>query len=310
MADDIQLNLGSTFDNPNVENSGVLTDYVGIADDSRDQLEKLGVNLGGGAGLSFPSDISDNYITFTPKQRGKSKKLTPVGGPGGSGITLPIPSNMSTGYNAQYDTGTGIGVLGNFAKDVASGAQQFSGEAAGQAAVEQIKAIGLSASPEVAALLGAGLSGTPIGAGVGAALGGAARGAAVGLGIAVNPHLAVIFSGVNFRSHQFQYKFSARNSGESNALREIIKRFKLNMVPTIDGAAFFKYPNEFDISFSSKHEKYMFKFGTNVLTDFQINYNPDGGSYFHDNGAPVSVSMSLTFTEIDILTQEKIEDGR
>jgi len=122
--------------------------------------------------------------------------------------------------------------------------------------------------------------------------------------------LAVIFSGVNFRSHQFQYKFSARNSGESDALREIIKRFKLNMVPTIDGAAFFKYPNEFDISFSSKHEKYMFKFGTNVLTDFQINYNPDGGSYFHDNGAPVSVSMSLTFTEIDILTQEQIEDGR
>ena len=310
MADDIQLNLDAAFGNLDAENSGVLTDYVGIADDSGDQLEKLGVNLGGGAGLSFPSDISDNYITFTPKQRGKSKKLTSTGGPGGGGITLPIPSNMSTGYNAQYDTGTGIGVLGNFAKDVASGAQQFDAAAAGTAAVEQLKAIGLSASPEVAALLGAGLSGTPIGAGVGAALGGAARGAAVGLGIAVNPHLAVIFSGVNFRSHQFQYKFSARNSGESDALRKIIKRFKLNMVPSIDGAAFFKYPNEFDIAFSSKHEKYMFKFGTNVLTDFQINYNPDGGSYFHDNGAPVSVSMSMTFTEIDILTQEKIEDGR
>ena len=306
---DIMDNIGSAFDNLNADNASSLTDYVGIADDVGDQLKKLGVNLGGSAGLSFPSDISDNYVTFSPKQRGKSKKLTPAGGSGGGGITLPIPSNMSTGYNAQYDTGTGIGVLGNFAKDVASGAQQFDAAAAGTAAVEQLKAIGLSASPEVAAILGGVVKG-PMAAGVGAALGGAARGAAVGLGIAVNPHLAVIFSGVNFRSHQFQYKFSARNSGESDALREIIKRFKLNMVPSIDGAAFFKYPNEFDISFSSKHEKYMFKFGTNVLTDFQINYNPDGGSYFHDNGAPVSVSMSLTFTEIDILTQEQIEDGR
>jgi hypothetical protein len=311
---DVMDNIGSALDNLNADNASSLTDYVGIADDVGDQLKNLNVNLGGSAGLSFPSDISDNYVTFSPKQRGKSKKLTPTGGPGGGGITLPIPSNMSTGYNAQYDTGTGIGVLGNFAKDVASGAQQFSGEAAGQAAVEQLKAIGLSASPEVAAMLGAGAAGMvgmgALGAGVGAALGGAARGAAVGLGIAVNPHLAVIFSGVNFRSHQFQYKFSARNSGESDALRKIIKRFKLNMVPSIDGAAFFKYPNEFDIAFSSKHEKYMFKFGTNVLTDFQINYNPDGGSYFHDNGAPVSVSMSMTFTEIDILTQEQIEDGR
>ena len=312
MADDstIDLTLPSSITGESKPAYPGARDFVGEAEESRDQLEKLGVNLGGSAGLSFPSDISDNYVTFSPKQRGKSKKLTSTGGPGGGGITLPIPSNMSTGYNAQYDTGTGIGVLGNFAKDVASGAQQFDAAAAGTAAVEQLKAIGLSASPEVAALLGAGLSGTPMGAGVGAALGGAAQGAAVGLGIAVNPHLAVIFSGVNFRSHQFQYKFSARNSGESDALREIIKRFKLNMVPTIDGAAFFKYPNEFDIAFSSKHEKYMFKFGTNVLTDFQINYNPDGGSYFHDNGAPVSVSMSMTFTEIDILTQEKIEEGR
>jgi hypothetical protein len=281
-----------------------------VTDASSDQAGELLAPIQSSAALRFPSDISDNYITFLPKQRGKSKKLTATKGSEFGSITLPIPSNMSTGYNAQYDTGTGIGVLGNFARNIAGGAQQFSAEAAGQAAVEQLKAVGLSASPEVAALLGAGLSGTPLGAGVGAALGGAARGAAVGAGIAVNPHLAVIFSGVNFRSHQFQYKFSPRNKGESDSLLSIIKKFKLNMVPSIDGAAFFKYPNEFDIKFNAKQEKYMFKFGTNVLSDFQINYTPDGGSYFHENGAPVSVSMSLTFTEIDILTQDKVDGGR
>ena len=280
-----------------------------ITNAASDAVGDLLQPISGGGGLRFPGDISDNYITFSPKNRGKSTKLTPTKGRAGGSITLPIPSNLSTGYNAQYDTGTGLNVLGNFAQQVASGETQFSAEAAGAAAVEQAKAIGLSASPEVAALLGAGLSG-PLGAGVGAALGGAARGAAVGAGIAVNPHLAVIFSGVNFRTHSFQYKFSPRDAGESATLKNIIKKFKLNMHPTIEGAAFFKYPNEFDIAFNSKNENFLFKFGTSVLSDFQINYNPDGGSYFHDNGAPVSVGLSLTFTEIDIITQEKIDEGR
>ena len=276
---------------------------------SSDALKSVLEPISAGGNLRFPGDISENYISFLPKNRGKKTKLTPVNSSSSGGITLPIPSNLSTGYNAQYDTGTGIGVLGNFAQQVASGDAQFSAEAAGAAAVEQAKAIGLSASPEVAALLGAGVSG-PFGAGVGAALGGAARGAAVGAGIAVNPHLAVIFSGVNFRTHSFQYKFSPRDAGESTTLKNIIKKFKLNMHPTIEGAAFFKYPNEFDIAFNSKNENFLFKFGTSVLSDFQINYNPDGGSYFHDNGAPVSVGLSLTFTEIDIITQEKIDEGR
>ena len=280
-----------------------------ITQASSDALRSALEPISAGGNLRFPGDITDNYISFLPKNRGKSTKLTRVNSSSSGGITLPIPSNLSTGYNAQYDTGTGLQVLGNFAQQVASGETQFSAEAAGAAAVEQAKAIGISASPEVAALLGAGLSG-PIGAGVGAALGGAARGAAVGAGIAVNPHLAVIFSGVNFRTHSFQYKFSPRDAGESTTLKNIIKKFKLNMHPTIEGAAFFKYPNEFDIAFNSKNENYLFKFGTSVLSDFQINYNPDGGSYFHENGAPVSVGLSLTFTEIDIITQEKIDEGR
>ena len=82
------------------------------------------------------------------------------------------------------------------------------------------------------------------------------------------------------------------------------------MHPEVEGAAFFKYPDEFAIAFSGKNENFMFNFGTSVLSDFQVNYNPDGGSYFHTDGAPVSVGMQLTFTEIDILTKDQIAKGR
>jgi len=279
---------------------------------SLDFLSELESGLFDSSGVRFPNDITDNYITFTAKNRGKKTKLMSTKDGGGGSITLPIPSNLSTGYNAQYDTGTGIGVVGEFARNEFAGMDNSI--SAGAAAVEQLKAIGLSASPELGALLGGAIADKfgagALGLGVGAAFAGAARGAAVGAGIAVNPHLAVIFSGVNFRTHQFQYKFSPRDASESDNLKNIIKKFKLNMHPSIESAAFFKYPNEFDIEFSSSHKNYLFEFGTSVLTDFQINYNPDGGSYFHDNGAPVSVGLSLTFTEIDIITQDKINEGR
>ena len=281
-----------------------------------DALGALEAGSGSG-GLRFPDDLSDNYITFTVNNRNRETKPQDVKSAAGAMVALPIPSNLSTGYGAQYDTGTGLGVLGAKARDIARSGDPIqsavdavqSGDMADTLAA-QAKAIGLQASPEVLAVLGGIVTRGPLGAGVGAALGAGATGAAVGAGIAVNPHLAVIFDGVNFRSHSFQYKFSPRSSNESSNVREIIKVFKKHMLPTLsDGKAFFEYPDEFKIKFNSKNEKFLFKIGTSVLTDFQINYNPDGGSYFHHNGAPVSVSLQLSFTEIDILTQAKIEEG-
>ena len=308
---DLDDNLNTAFGDLDVDNSGVLTDFGQVVDEFADALDKLNNGISSASGIRFPSDISQNYVTFTPQPRTRAmKKDGAKAQSGGGGITLPIPSNMSTGYNAQYDTGTGIGVLGNFTTDQMQAGTIPTAAQTGQAVAQQMAAIGLSASPEIMALVGAGLSGTPIGAGVGAALGGIAQGAALGAGIAANPHLAVIFTGVNFRSHTFTYKFSPRDASESATIKNIITRFKKHMHPDVEGPAFFKYPDEYAIKFSGKNEDYMFNFGSSVLTDLQVNYNPDGGSYFHDNGAPVSVGLQLTFTEIDILTKDQIAKGR
>lgn len=318
MADDtFNLNLPASITGESQPAYPGAQDFTGEAEESRASLDALGIlsrglsSVSAGGGLRFPVEISENYVTFTPQPRNRAtKKDGAKAKGGGGGITLPIPSNMSTGYNAQYDTGTGIGVLGDFTRDNINAGIKPTAAEAGQAVAQQMAAIGLQASPEILALLGAGLSGTPIGAGVGAALGNIARGAAVAAGVAANPHLAVIFTGVNFRSHTFTYKFSPRDAGESTTIKNIIRRFKKHMHPDVEGPAFFKYPDEFAIAFSGKNESFMFNFGTSVLSDFQVNYNPDGGSYFHTDGAPVSVGMQLTFTEIDILTKDQIADGR
>lgn len=263
--------------------------------------------------------INSPAVHFVINDRQKEKKKDFGGGVVGV-IGLPVPANLSTGYGMAYDTGTGLGVLGNQAFErVRAGGDinDIVGSLRGSNVIDVVKqaaiAGGASIGPQVAAAAGAafasGVAGAAGGAAVGNALGGVAQGAIAGAGLAVNPHLAVLFTGPRFRVHQFNYKITPKSAGESTALTETIKQFKLAMAPAIDSLAFFDYPNEFYIRFPA-NSQHLFKIGASVLTDFTVNYTPDGGSYFHDNGAPVSVSMSLSFTEIDVITKAKIEEGR
>ena len=263
--------------------------------------------------------INSPAVHFVINDRQKEKKKDFGGGVVGV-IGLPVPANLSTGYGMAYDTGTGLGVLGNQAFErVRAGGDinDIVGSLRGSNVIDVVKqaaiAGGASIGPQVAAAAGAafasGVAGAAGGAAVGNALGGVAQGAIAGAGLAVNPHLAVLFTGPRFRVHQFNYKITPKSAGESTALTETIKQFKLAMAPAIDSLAFFDYPNEFYIRFPA-NSQHLFKIGASVLTDFTVNYTPDGGSYFHDNGAPVSVSMTLSFTEIDVITKAKIEEGR
>ena len=266
------------------------------------------------AGLSFPSDLGTRHVSFQQMHRNRETTRTNADRNPGAIVLLPIPTGLSTGYNAQYSQ-DGLGVLGNQASQIsgASGSiqsaiKQVNGMDIADVVGAQVKAIAASASVEVGALLGGLAGGFGAGA-LGAAGAGIAVGALQGAGKAVNPHLAVLFQGVNFRTHSFQYKFSPRSSQESSRLKQIVYMFKNAMHPTTDGLAFFDYPDEFNINFPNDGD-FLFDIGTSVLTDFQINYAPDGGSYFHQNGAPVSMSLSLQFTELDILTKTEIDGGR
>ena len=277
-----------------------------------DSLGKLNKSLSGGNGLRFPSDLGSRAVHFKIQTREREKQRIGTSTKPGALIALPIPSNLQTGYGASYGQ-QGIGVLGETGRAIIQGSEnvnQALAELKNQginALSEQAKAIAASSSAEVAGVIAAAIGGPLTGLSA-AALTGLGVGGLLGAGLAVNPHLAVLFEGMNFRNHTFSYKFSARDESESNSLKNIIKEFKNAMHPTEKGLAFFQYPDEFKISFPQ--DEFLFKVGNSVLTNFAIDYTPDGGSYFHQNGAPVSVSLSLQFTELDILTKDEIAEGR
>ena len=161
----------------------------------------------------------------------------------------------------------------------------------------------------IGAKTGGALAGFLIGAG---GIGSVVTGQLLQEGIAINPHLAVIFRGVGFREHGFQYKFVARNQSESDTLKNIIEAFRFHMLPsnaiggsgTTVGLAF-DYPDEFELSFSEKIKSNLYEIGTSVLKNMQVTYNGENlPIFFEDTGAPVSIALTLQFQEVKLYTRD------
>ena len=258
-----------------------------------------------GESLVFPADLRQlaQLIMFKPMTYSRKKRKMAAQEFRKGAISLPIPGNFSTAYSTAYSD-TELGTL-------TPAGERIGQSLSGASIVDEIRAgMRWEASKLVQDVLG-----TIKGAGTAAAINAATSinpglRASVSLnrGIAVNPHLALVFNGVGFRTHQFSYKFTAKNPTESNILQNIIKRFKIHMHPALDTAGFeFVYPDQFYIKVIGT-AGYTFQIGRSVLTDFSVNYNGSGiPAFFEQTGAPVEIEITMTFKEIDIITRDELE---
>jgi hypothetical protein len=136
-----------------------------------------------------------------------------------------------------------------------------------------------------------------------------------GFNLAKNPHQEQMFNGVDFRTFDFAFKFNPKSEPDTKTVVEIIKVFKKNMLPSMQKNAiqrFWNYPNEFDIQFLASDQDNshnLFKFGRCALVSTHCNYTSSGVWAAFRNGHPVEVELTLNFTELEILSQEKIDAG-
>jgi len=283
----------------------------------------------GGEQFYFPSELPSirHWVAFRIAKNNKFRRDEVTKEDTETTIFLPVPQNIATGYSAEYSN-PGLGPFGAAGAAFGARARDVSGldaEGIANALASDIRAgatnidalkdqvkfgllniLASGATEGVGALVGAATGGI-FGAGAGAAAGGAAQGALAGAGIAVNPGLATLFTGVNFRTHSFSYKFIPKSSEESTELYLIINRFKSAMAPSYLGENhFFDYPNQFDIEFH--YPEYLFDIGASVMTGFDVNYSTENGSYFNKDNSPVSVTLSMTFQELTVVTKENIRD--
>jgi len=136
-------------------------------------------------------------------------------------------------------------------------------------------------------------------------------------GNATNPYMEVFFGGMELRTFQYNFTFAPKNQDETDDAKKIIEIFRFHMAPELQGEnmRYLTLPSTFDIHYMYQHSKdiaientFYNKIATCVLTNVAVDYAPNGVKSFAD-GAPTSITMSLSFTETEILTKERINQG-
>ena len=224
-------------------------------------------------------------------------------------VAIYLPPNIQDSYSVQYNE-TETGMLGFLA---ASGGSAL--EAIQSGDMEQLARVGLGAGTgvltETLKNLGLGIAETFTQAEGGYELLNQV------FGRAANPHMEVLFSGVSLRQFTYNFTFMPRNEEEQQEVRNIIELFRFHAAPELrEGhSMFLTLPSEFDIHYmyqpasgEATENSFYNKIATCVLKGVNVDYTP-GGVRSHGDGSPVKITMTLNFTETEMITKDHINAG-
>ena len=110
-----------------------------------------------------------------------------------------------------------------------------------------------------------------------------------------------------------------RSEQEARQCKLIIRSFKQNMAPksNLEGGQvggtgiFLKSPNIFELSYKkgSRDHPFLHKFKQCFLTNFSVNYTAEGTHTTYDDATPVSMTMDMTFKEIEPIYDTDYKDS-
>jgi len=115
-------------------------------------------------------------------------------------------------------------------------------------------------------------------------------------GNAVNPNAELLFRGPVLRDFGFRFTMIARSQPEASEIRKIVQFFKAGSAPKYQNAAFLGSPDIFQLEY--KPQTVLNKFKPMSLNKITIDYAPDGYWAAYGDSHPVSIVMSLEFSEI------------
>jgi len=230
-----------------------------------------------------------------------------------SNIMLPLPTNLQDSFNVRiqrFDQEIGGELIASGASLGAGSGDMSMGQLTGALAAA-IPGIDMSAYAggniteqlsKDAAFLGRRT--------IDKAFSGASRNVDAGLGSTVNPKAALVFEGVELKTHTFNWTLAPRSENESRMIRDIGNTIKRNILPSYGSVgggalsrALLNYPSTVDIFFFGIDPSYFMYFKTCMVTSFEINFTPEGMSLLK-GGKPSVISVGMGLIETDIHTSE------
>ena len=225
-------------------------------------------------------------------------------------ITLPLPINVPDNYGIDVE-GMDLGIWGNLndrnLQDIVAKTQSSGGSV--EDALKTYSVSGISAITKM--IKDKNFITSLAAAGAISVLGENNRNL-VGTftGKVINPHTTVIFKGVQLRIIHLEWKLSPRSEQESRALQNIYNTIKLRSHPEEIANGFaLDYPDLVYVEFAGKAKPYLPIYQKAFVTS--INITPDssgGGMNMFKTGAPISYGLSLTASELSILTRNTLQD--
>jgi hypothetical protein len=272
-----------------IENTGI---GAASGDASTDNISKIPQNDSSIESLHFPSDLGEYYISFQFREYVRTSptdKALPIGK---GDIALPLPKDLVEAHELSYNVGTELGVYGAIMDASVNSNNTISGAFTGAAAY----AMDFGAS-EVGDAFRTTLQQT--------------------LGAVANPNISTSFQAPRLRSHKFNWLFAPNNATESQAIKNIIRKFKAAALPTFaqDTTAILQFPlmcqvvlypwAAKDIAKASgkDFDTYMYVFKTCMIDAVVVNYAPETPVFF-GNKAPAFISLGISLLEIDYFTSD------
>ncbi len=256
--------------------------------------EKIGQSIGSGEFANAAGDAINTALNATFKAATPTSKKTRLN----TSIMLYMPQDgVKTSYSVNYES-EDLGIAGALANSLGNGGTISDFVASmGKAAPRAVAGVASSI------LDGGGLlqkAGIPIN--TSGTLEAASR-------TTLNPRKEQLFKGVEYRRFGFTHIFTPTSRKECDTVRKIIETFKLHMHPSLayDGF-YYNYPSEFEIEyhFAGERNKYLDGIASCALVDLSLQYGSGSSWQTLLNGNPTHITMSTTFTELEILTQERI----
>jgi hypothetical protein len=144
-------------------------------------------------------------------------------------------------------------------------------------------------------------------------------------GAVLNPYTVAAYKGpTDMRTHDFTFQMLPQDEAESSVCVKIVNAFKKSMLPSHGGgqektapSMLFGYPDQFLINYYVDGRKLpssganpMFNIGKSVLTGCDLDFTTESVPLFFDGTQmPVSISMKLSFMELEVMYRERIDQG-
>ena len=138
---------------------------------------------------------------------------------------------------------------------------------------------------------------------------------AIHQGKVITPKMELMFRSVGRRSFSYEFNFIPKSEKEAIEVEKIVFEFKMQMSADfagggVQGQRRMTIPSTFDIEYMYKGQgnSHLHKISTCVLEDMNVTY---GGDKFvaYAGGRPQSTKISLKFSEMEIITKKRVEEG-